>query len=275
MVQTPIDPRPGIFYGDAVRFGMPGVLRVAPLETDEPAKVNDPWPDGWIPLGYTDEGSVINYELSSDNVEVAEELDVFARVTTGRDASVEFALAEMTYLNLNIAFNGGILEAGDQDGLDWTFEPPDLGSEQRIMLGWDALPDTPKNDLRYVFRQCLQNGSLGMENRKGATKSTIPVTFALEKPDSGLRLLKVFGFQTLNPQPMAALVAATGATAGTPGTYTPGGATVPANLAALQSAAPPVVAAPLTAWTTGQHIVLGNAAHAFWDSDSWEAGEAP
>jgi hypothetical protein len=267
---TPI--RSGLFYGDAVRFGMPGVLRVAPIGTDEPTAVNSAWPDGWVPLGYTDEGSVINYELSSDNVEVAEELDVFARVTTGRDASVEFALAEITYLNLQIAFNGGILPAGDQDGAAWEFEPPDLGSELRVMLGWDALPDLAKNDLRYIFRQCLQTGSLGMENRKGATKSTIPVTFALEKPDTGERLLKVFGAKELNPQPSTA--AATGATAGTPGTFTPGGATTPANLAALQGATPPVVASPATAWTTGQHVVLGDAAHAFWNSTAWTAGDA-
>jgi hypothetical protein len=271
----PVAPKTGIFYGGAVRFGMPGVLRVAPIGTPEPLTEKAAWPAGWVSLGYTDEGSVINYELSSDNVEVAEELDVFARVTTGRDASVEFALAEMTYHNLQIAFNGGILPAGDQDGNAWEFEPPELGNEQRIMLGWDALPNPAINDLRYIFRQCLQTGSLGMENRKGATKSTIPVTFALEKPDSGLKLLKVMGADLLNPPPMAAAVAATGATAGTPGTFTPGGAAAPATLAALQGAAPPVVASPATAWTTGQHIVLGNATQAHWDSDSWEAGQAP
>lgn len=193
--------RTGDFYGKAVRFGLPGLLRVAPLGTAEPAAVNDAWPAGWIALGYTDEGSVINYELSTDNVEVAEELDVFARVTTGRDASVEFALAEMTFFNLNIAFNGGVLKAPDQDGLDWEFEPPALGSEQRVMLGWDAYPEFADNDLRYIFRQCLQGGSLGMENRKGATKSTIPVTFQLEKPATGEALLKVLGKDYLNPQP--------------------------------------------------------------------------
>lgn len=194
--------RTGDFYGKAVRFGLPGLLRVAPLGTAEPVAVDDAWPSGWIALGYTDEGSVINYELSTDNVEVAEELDVFARVTTGRDASVEFALAEMTYFNLNIAFNGGILPALDQAGVDdWVFEPPALGDEARIMLGWDAYADHTKNDLRYIFRKCLQGGSLGLENRKGVTKSTIPVTFQLEKPDDGTALLKVLGKDYLNPQP--------------------------------------------------------------------------
>jgi hypothetical protein len=68
---------------------------------------------------------------------------------------------------------------------------------------------------------------------------------------------------------------ATGATAGTPGTWTPAESSVPATFTALQNASPAVVAAPLTAWTPGQHVVLGNAAHAYWDSVAWVSGNAP
>jgi hypothetical protein len=184
------------FHAAAVRFGKPGKLRIAPLGTTEPTGVATAWGAGWVPLGYTDEGSAFNYNINTDNVEVAEELDVLARVTTGRDASVEFALAEITYRNLTIAFNGGII-VGDDTA--WTFEPPDLGNEQRVMLGWDASPDYATNDLRIVFRQCLQGGSLGLENRKGATKSTISANFQLEKPTSGAKLLKIWGAAALNP----------------------------------------------------------------------------
>ncbi len=184
------------FNAAALRFGKPGKLYIAALGTAEPADETTAWPAGWVPLGYTDEGSAINYEISTDNVEVAEELDVVARVTTGRDASVEVALAELTKRNLGIAFNGGIIPG---DGNAWTFEPPDLGDETRVMLGWDASPDPLNNDLRFVFRQCLQGGSLGLENRKGATKSTISANFQLEKPASGLKLLKIYGGGNLNP----------------------------------------------------------------------------
>lgn len=182
----------------AVRFGKPGKLRIASIGTQEPDAVDDDWPAGWVPLGYTDEGSAMNYEISTDNVEVAEELDILARVTTGRDASVEFALAEITKRNLTIAFNGGLIVGDDTE---WTFEPPDLGQEARVMLGWDAMPTTANNDLRIVFRQCLQGGSIGLENRKGATKSTISAQFMLEKPASGKKLLKIWGSAVLNPAP--------------------------------------------------------------------------
>jgi hypothetical protein len=188
------------FYAPAVRFGMPGKLFAAPLGTTEPADETAAWGVGWIPLGYTSEGSTINYEITLENVEVAEELDVFARVTTGRNATIEVALAEVTLKNLRTVFNGGII-AGD--GAAWSLEPPDLGKEQRIMLGWDAMPDVTDNDLRFVFRQCLQGGSIGMANRKGVEKQTLTANFQLEKPSDptniGAKLFKIMGAAELNP----------------------------------------------------------------------------
>lgn len=64
--------------------------------------------------------------------------------------------------------------------------------------------------------------------------------------------------------------APTGATAGTPGSFTPAGAQAPLSVAALTG----VTALPATAWTTGQHVVLrdGNTAH--WTGTAWVAGKA-
>jgi hypothetical protein len=185
------------FNAAAVRFGKPGKLYMGlTLLAVEPTAVNTAWSADWIPMGYTSEGSAFNYSISTDNVDVAEELDVLARVTTGRDASVEFALAEITKRNLNIAFNGGVVLG---DGAAWSFEPPDLGAETRVIIGWDASPDPLTNDLRIIFRQCLQGGSLGLENRKGSAKSTIATQFQLEKPATGKKLLKIMGGAVLNP----------------------------------------------------------------------------
>lgn len=184
------------FNAAAVRFGKPGKIYAAPLGTTEPTTAVAAWPAGWVPLGYTAEGSAFNYEITTEDVEVAEELDILARVTTGRDAAVEFALAEVTKRNLTIAFNGGIVLG---DGLAWTFEPPDLGLETRLMVGWDAIPTVASNDLRIIFRQCLQGGSLTLENRKGAQLSTISAQMKLEKPLTGEKLLKILGAAALNP----------------------------------------------------------------------------
>jgi hypothetical protein len=65
--------------------------------------------------------------------------------------------------------------------------------------------------------------------------------------------------------------AATGATAGSPGTFTPSGATAPANLAAMSG----ITASPTTAWTTGQYVTLGDSTNAYWDGSAWQTGMAP
>jgi hypothetical protein len=184
------------FHVSAVRFNKPGLLYIATLGSVEPTTVSSSWDAAWVPLGYTAEGSVLNYEISSEPVDVAEELEPIDEVVTGRDPSVEFALAEKTYRNLTAAFNGGIVTG---DGQNWTFEPPDLGNETRVMLGWDETPTVANNRLRYVFRKCLQSGNLSIENRKGANKSTLTCNFKIRRPDDGSKPLKIWGAGVLNP----------------------------------------------------------------------------
>jgi hypothetical protein len=90
---------------------------------------------------------------------------------------------------------------------------------------------------------------------------------ALAETLRGIGFVSIEGW-TDEPAPPAT---ATGATAGAPGTWTPAGSVAPANLAA----AGPVVAAPLTAWTIGQHMILGDASSCFWDGAAWVPGAAP
>jgi hypothetical protein len=70
--------------------------------------------------------------------------------------------------------------------------------------------------------------------------------------------------------------AATGATAGIPGTWTPSGATAPANAAGATAAA--IVASPATAWTTGQYVqgtTAGVPGQMHWNGTAWTAGAKP
>ena len=64
---------------------------------------------------------------------------------------------------------------------------------------------------------------------------------------------------------------ATAANAGTPGSFSPTGSLTPQNLAAMSS----VTAIPTTAWLTGQHVILGDATHAYWNATAWTTGNAP
>jgi hypothetical protein len=64
-------------------------------------------------------------------------------------------------------------------------------------------------------------------------------------------------------------VTATGATAGAPGYFTPSGAQIPANLAALAG----VVASPATNWTTGQYVITADLLANNWTGAAWAAGK--
>lgn len=73
-----------------------------------------------------------------------------------------------------------------------------------------------------------------------------------------------------DPQALGTL--ATGATAGTPGTYTPANSYGPLNLAELTASG--ITASPATAWTAGQYIVLRDGSYAHWGGAAWVAGIA-
>jgi len=161
----------------------PGYLLIAPLGSAEPADLTTAWPAAWAKIGYTEEGSSFAYEPSFEPVEVAEELDAVDSAATGRSGSVTFASAELTTATLKRAMNGGTITAGT--GFK-TFEPPELGEELYVMLGFES----EDHQERWVWRKGKQTGSVTMDRRKGATKTTVGNTFTLYKPDDGKKFFK-------------------------------------------------------------------------------------
>lgn len=68
----------------------------------------------------------------------------------------------------------------------------------------------------------------------------------------------------------SAPAAPTGATAGTPGSFTPATSTIPNTLADMTG----VSAVPATAWTTGQYVALEDGSDAHWSGTAWAEGRA-
>lgn len=161
----------------------PGYLLKAALGSAEPVDLTAAWPAAWEKIGYTEEGSSFSYEPSFENVEIAEELDPVDSAPTGRTASVTFASAEVTAASLARAMNGGLITNGA--GFK-TFEPPELGEEIYVMLGFES----EDGKERWVWRQGKQTGAVEMARRKGAAKTTIGNTFTLYKPATGRRFFK-------------------------------------------------------------------------------------
>lgn len=99
----------------------------------------------------------------------------------------------------------------------------------------------------------------------------IPQPFELLTGDAGAASDVAIDWNcTAEPSVDSGAVPATGATAGMPGYFTPSGATVPANLAALAG----VPATPATAWTAGQYVITADKLGAHYDGAAWAAGIA-
>lgn len=189
------------FSPGSVEIG-PGTLYAAPIGTTEPTAVTGAWGAGWVALGYTDSGSTVSSQITTDQVTVEEEVDPILNAVTGRVITQTFSLAEQTAKNMLIALNAGVGTPGtgtglvaattgtNADGSIWV-EPPVPGTEVRIMLGWDAAPKGATSGVanafgRWIGRQCLQTGNLQMTRRKGNNKVLYTCTFTLEKPATGL-----------------------------------------------------------------------------------------
>lgn len=158
----------------------PGRLYVAPLGTSEPTNASTALPSAWSAVGYTEEGTAFSIELTSEPIEVAEELDPIRWVNTRRVASLTVAMAETTRRNLYMALGGG---AG-LTNVAGSMTLPTPGSEVAVMMVWD-FEDTPTaTNTRYLFRQAKPSGTIELANRKAPTKRMIAVTFNLEKPAS-------------------------------------------------------------------------------------------
>jgi hypothetical protein len=137
-----------------------------------------------------------------------------------------------------------------------------------FLLGLDGT-----NPPKVAGRVRLIAGTIGGDARVDLTADlTLPVE---QKPDV------MFGNSTTSEVVEgggAAAVVATSGTAGTPGTWTPAGATTPSSLAALTGHVPAITASPNTAWTVGQYLQLpgttgtGNRVH--WSGTAWVTGAA-
>lgn len=75
-----------------------------------------------------------------------------------------------------------------------------------------------------------------------------------------------------NQDAAAAALSPTTATAGTPGSFSPAGRTIPTTLA--QANDWPIVASPTSAWTTGQRVLLSGGSPIHWNGTAFAAGAA-
>jgi hypothetical protein len=159
----------------------PGRLYVAPIDTADPTSPSAALPSAWVAIGYTEDGTSIETNITSQAVEVAEELDPIGYEQTARMTKVSFQMAEATARNLALALGAGLTVAAGAV----TFHAPDAGSIVAVKIVWDSdeTPTTAANR-RHLFRKCTPSGTTSIARKKAPAKALIAVAFDCAKPDS-------------------------------------------------------------------------------------------
>jgi hypothetical protein len=165
-----------------------GRLYVAPLGTAEPTSCSAALPSAWIAVGYTDDGTTVDIDLTSEAIEVAEELDPIRFSNTKRTTKLSFASAESTKKRLALALGGG---AGFTDDAA-TFEFPDPSAIVGVMFVWDSDEVPSATNRRWLFRQCTPSGTVSRSAKKAPAKSLIPMAFDCAKPGASTAPVKTF-----------------------------------------------------------------------------------
>lgn len=160
----------------------PGLIWVGPVGTAEPTSATAVLDASFRQVGYTKAGTTVKYQITSSEIEVAEEFDPIRYQTTKREGSVSFEMAQASIANLALALNQG----SAVDNTQGSIEPPAVGSELRVMIVLQT-----QDGARWIFRQCLNASDLSVAFKKAPDYTTYPVEFKLEKP-TGNQPFKVF-----------------------------------------------------------------------------------
>jgi len=166
----------------------PGRLYYAPLGTTEPVNCSAALPSAWIAVGYTEDGTSVDTEITSEAIEVAEELDPIGFEQTRRMTKLSLSMAESTKKRLALALGAG---AGQTDNAA-SFEFPDAGSVVGVMFVWDSEETPSATNRRWVFRKCTPSGTVSIARKKAPAKALIPVTFDCAKPSASTKSIIVF-----------------------------------------------------------------------------------
>lgn len=159
----------------------PGRLWVAPVGTTAPTSASAALDPAFWAVGYTEEGTTVSIELTTEEIMVAEELDPIRYVNSARSTTIALAMAEMSRKRLALAsgLGGGYVDsAAALDALDVATE-----ENTPVMLVWDSEETAAGNDQnrRWVFYSAYQTGAVSVSRQKAPAKSTLPVEFKAAK----------------------------------------------------------------------------------------------
>lgn len=169
----------------------PGRLWVAPIGTAAPTSASAAPGAGWWPLGYTEEGTTVDIELTMDPIEVAEELDPVDYANSARSVKFNVALAEVTRKRMALALSLGAAYVDNAAVLDM----PSAGTAPvGVALIWDSAEDATDLALknkRWYVPKVMPMGTVSIARKKSPDKSTLPLELSAVLV-TGSPLLRIF-----------------------------------------------------------------------------------
>ena len=172
-----------------VKLG-PGRLWIAPVGTTAPTSASAAPDAAWWALGYTEEGTTISIEYTSEGIEVAEELDPIDFVNTARAVTLSVSAAEVTRKRFAVAIGSGAAEVDNAAPIDL----PDADAvQQGVAVMWDSAETAAGNDqnIRWYIPKLLPAGTIEIARRKAPDKALLPMELNAVKV-TGSPLLRVF-----------------------------------------------------------------------------------
>lgn len=243
-------------------------LGVTPPVTGNPPELmehEDGVPVSGIEVGYTQDAATFTYKQNKQEVEAEQSLNPVDVFNVTEEITIEFNAMEHVYSTLKTAFDNVGSVDDDEKMMFFGGDGAGLVSVQTqcVVLTSRIRTAPTKFEVLTIYRVYNMEGVSIPYNRTGVALYKISLKGLTDTSRmAGDRLFQWFREKA---DPLA-----TGAVAGTPGTYTPPGSVGPMNIGGMG----PVIASPLTRWTVGQHVVLGDTSKAWWNATAWSPGVA-
>jgi len=156
-----------------VKLG-PGRVWIAPLGTAAPTSASAALDAGYWALGYTEDGTTVDIEYTSEGIEVAEELDPIDYVNTARSVKLNLQAAEVTRKRLAVVLALGAEYSDDASVIDL----PDGAAQQvGVSIVWDSAETAVGNDqnIRWYIPKVLPAGTVSIARQKAPNKALLPM----------------------------------------------------------------------------------------------------
>ena len=249
-------------------------LGVTPPDTGDPPELLehvDGVPTTGIEVGYTQDAATFTYKQNKEEVEAEQSLNPVDVFIVNEEIQIEFNAMEHVYNSLKTAFDNVGSVDDEEKMLFYGGDGAGLVSvnTQCVALTSRIRTAPTKHEVLVLYRVYNVEGVSIPYNRTGVALYKVTLKGLVDTTrDAGDRLFQWFREK--------GAVLATGAVAGTPGSWYPVGSGVPGNLGAMGPVQPVNVGGTpvLTAWTTGQNVVLGDASLCSWNGTAWVTGAA-